>query len=763
VAVLLQRFSAGILMRTAARYSIAFAATVVAMLLTAALPELLAPMRLFFFWVAVLITAVLAGLGPALVAIGLSIAGTAWLLFEPLGSLAINSATDVLRVVLFAAFAVCVSAIASMRRRAEERALVSERRYRSLIEATPVPQAVWTATAEGEIAWPAEWKAITGGEGTKAVHPDDLQRTVERWRAAVTQRTWYEDEIRVRTANGRYRWFAVKAVPTGDEWVGIIADVDDRRRHQENASFINKASEVLASSLGVEQTLRNLARLCVPEIADSCSIDVASGDGYERVAVRHVDPGKEELIRDVGRNAQRSPETSEVMRVLKSGTAELLDAPVTGDPLLKALNIHSAAMVPMKARGRILGVLSLVYNESGRRYAEEDLPLLEEIARRAATALDNARLYEAAESANRAKDEFLATLSHELRTPLTAISGWAHMLELGISDDETSRLAVDTILRSARAQGELIDDLLDLSRVVAGTLHLNVTTVDLSSIVAEVAVAARPAADAKGLTIVVEGGLRPLLVRGDDRRLRQVVWNLVTNAVKFTDRGGTIRIIPSARGGVARVTVVDTGRGITPEFLPYVWDRFRQADSSTSRQHGGLGLGLSVVRHLVELHGGTVSVKSEGAGQGATFCFELPLAREAAASDAAGARTDGQLLSGRRVVLVEDDADTRTVIARMLRQFGADVVATASVDEAVRRLEGQLPDAIVTDIAMPEQDGFALLRRVRERSDVPVVAVSAIATGAEDRRRALDAGFADFLRKPLEPAQLALAVSAAVR
>ena len=742
-------------MRTAGRYSIAVAATVAALLLTVALPDLLAPMRLFFLWVAVLLTAVFAGLGPAIVAIVLCVLGAVFALFEPVGSPSLH-ASDLLRLLLFVAFAGGISVVAALRRRAEQRARLSERRYRSLIEATPVAQAVWTADAEGEIRWPQGWSA-------EDLHPDDAERTGERWRSSVTQRTYYEDELRVRMKDGRYRWFAIKAVPDGDEWVGIIADIHERRRHEENAEFINRASEVLSSSLGVDQTLHNLAGLCVPAIADSCAIDVGSEAGYERVVVKHVDPSKEELIREVGRQAQLRPEGSQVLRMLKSGTAEVLREPRTDDPLLQALNITSAAMVPMKARGRILGVLSLVYNESGRRYAEEDLPLIEELARRAATALDNARLYEAAESANRAKDEFLATLSHELRTPLTAISGWAHMLQLGIADPETSRLAVDTIMRSARAQGELIDDLLDLSRVVAGTLHLSVATVDLASVVGEVAVAARPGADAKGLTLEIEGGLRPLLVRGDERRLRQVVWNLVSNAVKFTERGGTIRIVPAARGNVAGVSVIDTGRGIPPDFLPYVWDRFRQGDSSTSRQHGGLGLGLSVVRHLVELHGGTVSVKSEGVGRGATFLFELPLAREAAGADAASARTDRELLRGRRVVLVEDDADARVVIAAMLRQFGADVLPAGSVEEAVSRFDSDRPDAIVTDIAMPEEDGFALLRRVRAKSDVPVVAVSAIATSADDRRRALDAGFTEFLRKPLDPAQLALAVSAAVR
>ncbi|HYO75967.1 MAG TPA: ATP-binding protein, partial [Thermoanaerobaculia bacterium] len=629
-------------MRVVARYSTALLATFVALLLTAALPGLLAPMRLFFFWCAVLVTAVLAGLGPAVVAIGLSIAGAAYLVFEPKGSFLIHGSTDLTRAAMFALFAGGISVVASMRRRAEARARVSELRYRTLIEATPVPQAVWTADANGVIHWPQAWLDITGQSpadvdregGLRNLHPDDAPRTSERWRAAVAERSYYSDEIRVRVKNGRYRWFAIKAVPLQREdgrydWVGSVADIHEGKQHAEEAAFVNRASEVLASSLGFEQTLRNLARLCVPAIADSCAIDIGTDAAYERIVVEHVDPARVELIREFDRKSRGVSVDHPVLHVLQSGKTQLINDVKIADAelaeLAKALHISSAAIVPMKARGRTIGALSLVYNESGRHYSEDDLPLFEEIARRAAMALDNARLYEAAESANRAKDEFLATLSHELRTPLTAISGWANMLQLGLTDEQTSRLAIDTIVRSARAQGELIDDLLDLSRVVAGTLQLHVTAVDLGKVVEEIALAAHPAADAKGLTLEVAQAERPLLARGDDRRVRQIVWNLVTNAVKFTETGGVVRVALSAHGKHARVEVSDTGRGIDPEFLPYVWDRFRQADSSTSRQHGGLGLGLAVVRHLVELHGGTVAAASAGLGSGATFTGRLPL------------------------------------------------------------------------------------------------------------------------------------------
>ncbi|MCU1349476.1 MAG: two-component sensor histidine kinase, partial [Acidobacteria bacterium] len=282
-------------------------------------------------------------------------------------------------------------------------------------------------------------------------------------------------------------------------------------------------------------------------------------------------------------------------------------------------------LAPMTARGRTLGVISVVTAESGRRFTAGDLPLVEELARRAAMAVDNARLFREAEEASHARDEFLATLSHELRTPLTAIVGWAGMLRIGGLDAATQRTGVDAILRSANAQKELVDDLLDVSRVVAGKMELTFDDVDLVRVAQEVVVSARPAAEAKQLVVDFSSGDPRLVVRGDDRRLRQIVWNLVSNAVKFTPAGGTVTVRIEQRGDHARLSVQDTGRGMDPAFLPHVWERFRQADSGTSRQFGGLGLGLAVARHFVELHGGTVEATSPGPSLGATFAIELPL------------------------------------------------------------------------------------------------------------------------------------------
>jgi PAS domain S-box-containing protein len=564
-----------------ARSWVAFVSVAAALALTVYLGEFLAPMRLFFFWVAVLIAALVGGTVPGLLATALSLLGAAWLIFEP-GKFGVSSGENVIRMALFAAFATGISMGVGRAQQLGERLRRSETRYRTIVEATPVAQAVWTATPDGTVNWASHWAAITGQSledleeagGMKTVHPDDAARTWQRWQDALAGGELYEDEIRVRVANGRYRWFAIKASPVraGDEriteWVGIIIDVHERKRHEENAAFINRATDLMTSTLVSQDAMRNLARLCVPDLGDACAIDL----GDARVVVEPPD-------------------------------AEMP---------------ASAVVAPMIVHGRLLGRLVLASRDP-------DVALISELARRAATAVDNARLYEAAEAANRAKDDFLATLSHELRTPLTAISGWAHLLQAGIGDETTRRLAIDTIVGSANTQQELIDDLLDVSRVVAGTMQLDVQPVDMLRIVHEVLVAARPAAEAKEIALTQEAN-GAAVVRGDERRLRQIVWNLVTNAVKFTQRGGSAKVRVSSTESVVRIEVTDSGKGIEAAFLPYVWDRFRQADSSTSRAHGGLGLGLAVVRHLVEMHGGTVHAESGGAGRGSTFRVEIPLA-----------------------------------------------------------------------------------------------------------------------------------------
>jgi signal transduction histidine kinase/CheY-like chemotaxis protein len=368
-----------------------------------------------------------------------------------------------------------------------------------------------------------------------------------------------------------------------------------------------------------------------------------------------------------------------------------------------------------------------------------------------------------AEAANRIKDEFLATLSHELRTPLTSLLGWASVLRDAQSEPELLREGIEAIDRNARVQTQLIDDLLDVSRIVSGKLHLDVKPLDICSVTRAAIDVVRPAADAKG--ILLEYRAEPCLgtISADSARLHQVVWNLLSNAVKFTPQGGKIGVDVRQDGSHARVTVHDTGQGIHQEFLPRVFDRFLQADSSTTRTFGGLGLGLAVVRHLVELHGGTVSAESEGVGKGATFSVTFPLLtdRKEPANPTHSPETICSgvgSLDGLRVLIVDDEREARLIIGTVIRRAGAEVKVCISASEGLARLVEWRPDVILSDIAMPEEDGYSFISKVRslpneEGRKTPAAALTAYAR-EEDRAQALAAGYQMHISKPIDASHL---------
>jgi signal transduction histidine kinase len=381
-----------------------------------------------------------------------------------------------------------------------------------------------------------------------------------------------------------------------------------------------------------------------------------------------------------------------------------------------------------------------------------------------------------AEEASRLRDEFLATVSHELRTPLTAIIGWVSMLRSGRMDDAEAAHALEVIERNARLQTHLVEDLLDVSRVIAGQFRLDVRPILLAPVVGAAIDSIRPALDAKRIRI--EASLDPSAgpVSGDAARLQQVVWNLLSNAVKFTPEGGRVEVSLTRAGPHVEVTVSDTGAGIAPEFLPFVFDRFRQADMSYTRAHGGLGLGLGIARHLIELHGGTVEAASGGEGRGSTFTVRLPVAtgdaplptgginRPAMAERPSG---DGLGLGGLRVLVVDDEPDVCELLAVILKSYGAEVTPNTSASEAFETLRRERPDVLVCDLGMPGEDGFSLIRRVRaltpvEGGETPAVALTAYARD-EDRVRALASGFQLHISKPVAPEEVAAAVASLAR
>jgi signal transduction histidine kinase/ActR/RegA family two-component response regulator len=384
---------------------------------------------------------------------------------------------------------------------------------------------------------------------------------------------------------------------------------------------------------------------------------------------------------------------------------------------------------------------------------------------------------ERAEASNRSKDEFLATVSHELRTPLNAMLGWARMLNAGQLNEAQTQRALDAIERNAVAQAHLIEDLLDVSRIISGKLRLNLSEVDLETVIESAIESVRPAIDAKQLQFELTVDVVNARILGDPNRLQQVVWNLLSNAIKFTPRRGQIRLSASRVDSHVEVAVTDSGQGIDPAFGPYMFQRFTQEDGSPTRAQGGLGLGLSISRHLVELHGGTIEAHSEGPGRGATFCFKLPVTsvRRVALDGARGTsslKRDLTLdkppeLQGLKVLVVDDEADARELVIAVLSQCGSTPVAAGSVQEALVAVASEHPDVIVSDIGMPVENGYELIRRVRALSPqqggcIPAAALTAYAR-AEDRRQAMKAGFELHLSKPIEPAELISAVATLAR
>ena len=563
--------------------------------------------------------------------------------------------------------------------------------------------------------------------------------------------------------------------------VGVFREVSERRRGEERERLLLQASTVLGSTLDHQAILHQLVRLALPRYADWCLLEVVEEDGeVGAVAGAHVHAEREPLVIELAGQAGALGDA--VGGVLRTGEPFLLSIVPRGFAgsvarssrqleLLTALAPESLIAAPLKARGKVMGFIAFVFAGSGRRYQPADLPLVEGVARRAALAIDNARLYRDSQQANRLKDEFLATLSHELRTPLNAVLGWTQLLlTRQLRGDEVDR-ALQTIRRNAEAQARLIGDILDVSRIITGKLRLNIAPTDLRAVIDAAVEGVRPAAEAKGLTLIVDSVASPPAMLADPDRLQQVVWNLLSNAVKFTPSGGRVTLRVEADAKTTQVRVSDTGAGIPPRFLSSLFERFRQADGSTTRAYGGLGLGLAIVRHLVELHGGSVRGESEGEGRGATFTVTLPVTqpvrravRGTSLTPAPSVVLRGKAanLDGLKALVVDDDEDSRELTRAVLEGLGARVSEAASVPDAIASLRDDWPEILLADIGMPGEDGYSLIRWVRRLetqrgSRLPALALTAYARET-DRERALTAGFDAYLPKPAAPADVATTV-----
>ena len=641
--------------------------------------------------------------------------------------------------------------------------------------------------------------SVEGWGSYRAFHPDGRAFEGGDWsmaRCLQLGETIDAEELHVQRFDGTHGILVGGCAPIlgpSGELVGAISTFADITRFKqleqelrigdEQRRFIGEASWQLASlALDYEGTLASVAETAVPRLADWCFVDLVEADGaIHRVAVAHMDPGHALIASALRRRYAPSADGfSAIARVVKSGASERSIEPVehmiaaTTDArfaeTLRELGPESVMIVPLRARDRTLGALTFVAAESGRTFTDGDLLLARQFGNCAALAVDNARLYREAQRVNRVKDEFLATLSHELRTPLNAILGWARMMRMGKLDERGRERALDTIERNARAQAQLIEDLLDVSRIISGKFRVEVHTVAMPAVVEAAIDSVRLAAEARGIELCATLDPTPT-ISGDPTRLQQVVWNLLSNAIKFTSKGGHVMLSLRQVDSQIEIDVTDDGQGIPADFLPYVFDRFRQADGTTTRAHNGLGLGLAIVRHLVELHGGSVRAESGGNGHGSTFVVRLPIAAVRMRSDAPeplqNSSNDPVLeemapLHGVTVLVVDDESDAREILTMVLTDQGARVIAVGSVSEAIDAIELEKPDVLVSDIGMPREDGYTLIRLVKAMEKrigkIPAAALTAYA-GVHDRTRALRAGYSSHLPKPIEPAELAAVVA----
>jgi PAS domain S-box-containing protein len=571
----------------------------------------------------------------------------------------------------------------------------------------------------------------------------------------------------------------------------VFRDASAEKMAAVRHEFMVEATATLASSLDYHETLVRLAELAVPRLADWCIVhERDDAGGAQQVAVAHVDPNKRELARDY---ARRMPidmtAPTGAPAVMRTGRSELypeiseaLVQQTVADPkvrkLIHDLEVRSALIVPLAAGPAIVGAMTLVYAESGRRYSPHDLAFAEELGRCAGIAIENARLYgaeqrarEAADAASRAKDEFIAAVSHELRTPLTAILGWSKMMNAASLDATQQRRAVQTIERNAVVMAQLVEDLLDVSRIVSGKMRIDAHPLGVVPVVDAAIDSIQAAASSKQIRLVKSFDTRTCEVLGDARRLQQVVWNVVSNAVKFTPRGGEVRVgVRATSSDAVEISVSDDGRGIDQRFLPCVFEPFRQADGGSARVTGGLGLGLAITKHLVEIHGGTIDVASEGLGKGATFTITLPKLGAARPSEPVITPVivpPERELSGLRVLMVDDEPDARDLVRAVLEHSGSIVRTASSVRSALAALHDEIPDVLLSDIGMPGESGYDLIRQVRalppgRGGDVPAAALTAYVR-PEDRRKVLGAGFMMHVPKPVDPTELVAVVAALAR
>ena len=635
------------------------------------------------------------------------------------------------------------------RRQADEALRVQEENFRALVEATS--QAVWMAddAGQGETAR-AWWSNLTGqtpaeSEGwgwLDALHPDDREQAHQAWACALATRTIFATEYRILSVSGVYLYFAVRGVPVFNpdgsfrQWIGTLTDISERKQAeaalQESEERFRQLADNVTAAFYIDDLQSGRTLYANPAFERLWHID-------RRQLYQH---GANVWI-DMIHPADRPLFDAAFARLVEEGELEEEYRIITPSGDVRWVRDRAFAVKNAAAFNYRVAGISEDITERKQAEAERELLLAQESALRAE-----------AEAANGLKDEFLATLSHELRSPMTAILGWAKMLRAGHLEQHNVIRAVEVIERNALAQNRLIEDLLDVSRIITGKMFLELKPVALASIVQTAIEVTQPAAQVKDISILTNFASEAVMVSGDANRLQQVAWNLLSNAVKFTPAGGQITVAVNYVQGFAKIVVSDWGEGIAPEFLPFVFDRFRQADGKKNRRHGGLGLGLAIVRQMVELHGGTVAVASAGLGQGTTFTVSLPLLKAARAAPVVQEpELPSDVLQGLRILLVDDEPDARELTGLLVRNHGAEVQTFASALDLLDEFFQRPPDLLISDIGLEGTDGYTLIGHIRNLppelgGQVPALALTGYASDT-DRERALTAGFQAHLAKPV--------------
>ncbi len=534
---------------------------------------------------------------------------------------------------------------------------------------------------------------------------------------------------------------------------------------RDTLAFLAHFSDRLSPILTFDDLIDVVRQIPVPFLADWTMVHVLNADGTVRlVPGAHVDASQQAVLANVSAPALALDPLSHLGQIVATGRLAIVDPSDGHFTLPEGLVARAGAMLPLAIDGRVMAVLSLMSAAGGRFSSSESL-VVEEVTRRIGLALERIQLYREAQEANRLKDEFLGMLSHELRTPLSAIFGWARILRAKPLDTKTAH-AVEVIERNAEAQVRLIEEVLDVSKIIRGKMTLAIEPVDVAAIVRATIDTVRPTMHAKRIRLDARiDDVPPVL--GDTHRLQQVFWNLLSNALKFTRSDGAVAMTLHDQGESIEFEIADTGVGIRGDVLPFVFDRFRQADSSTTRTYGGLGLGLAIVKHIVELHGGSVRAASAGEGLGATFTIHLPSDRRVASAQVAAERMAAALpassiLRNRTVLIVEDHDDARELIVGVLESAGARVLSAANASDGMARATETRPDVLVTDLGLPGEDGYSLLVRIRRMfPEIPALALTAYARAA-DRERVLAAGFQHHIVKPVDPQQLLHLIAASL-